>query len=71
MFTAEKNNKKLTFLVLTLTNQSGQLEFQIYRKHILIDLIITNHFCRPFEHKRAGKNYLMKRVNTNRISIKG
>jgi hypothetical protein len=54
-FTVEKDNEKLKILDVPLTNQSGQVEFHIYRKHILIDLFITNDFCHSSNTKEEVK----------------
>jgi hypothetical protein len=40
-------------------------------KHTFADLIAPNDFCHTFEHKKAGVDHLMKRVNGYPVSPQG
>jgi len=64
-FTLEREQEnKLKFLDLTITKATNETSFDIYRKPITSDTIITNDSCHPLEHKLAAIRYFANRINT-------
>lgn len=51
-------------LDLTIINQRKELEFDIFRKLTTADHTVHNNPCHRFEHKTAGMNYLVNRMET-------
>lgn len=68
-FTAEKLTNKLNYLHLTIINNKGKVEFNIYQKSTATDLIIPNNYKHSFKQK-SDVNYLINCVNICAITSK-
>jgi hypothetical protein len=64
----QQTHNKLNYLDLTIVTNNNELNFEIYRKPTLTDLILHNTSCHPYEHKKSAINYLYNRKNTYKIN---
>jgi hypothetical protein len=63
-FTIEKElQNSINFLGLSIHHKKKMLEFAIYRKPTLTDIIIPNDSLHPHEHKISRIDYLVNRLN--------
>jgi hypothetical protein len=63
-----EHGNQLNYLDLTIKRTSKQIYFEIYRKPTATDIQKHQNSCHPIEHKMAGINYLVNRLNTSPIS---
>jgi hypothetical protein len=71
-FTIEnEHDNQLNYLDLTIKRRTTEFLFEIYRKPTATDILIHQKSCHPIEHKMAGINYLVNRLNTYPTSAQG
>jgi hypothetical protein len=58
----EELNNQINYLDLTLTNNQGHIEMEIYRKPTATDITLNKYSCHPNEHKLAANRSWIHRL---------
>ena len=68
MHSGKRKKQRINYLDITISKETNNFAFNIYRKTTTTDLIIPQESCHPHEHKHVAIRYMLNRLTTYQLN---